>query len=83
MTGVRFAAAARGPGALAARTGQTQLFIETPYRNLALSATSSTDIAQGNISFKPGGQPETVYRNPQQLFDTLFAIPFLSNLELL
>src|SRR5688572_15338962 len=46
---------------------------DTPYRNLALSATGSTDIAQGNISFKPGGQPETVYRNPQQLFDTLFA----------
>ncbi len=46
---------------------------DAPYRNLALSATGSTDIAQGNISFKPGGQPESVYRNPRQLFDTLFA----------
>lgn len=46
---------------------------DAPHRNLALSATSSTDIAQGNISFKPGGQPETVYRNPKQLFDTLFS----------
>jgi hypothetical protein len=46
---------------------------DAPFRNLALSATGSTDIAQGNISFKAGGQPETVYRNPKQLFDTLFA----------
>jgi len=47
---------------------------ETPYRNLALSATSSTDIAQGNISFKANGQVETVVRNPKQLFDTLFGM---------
>ncbi len=47
---------------------------ETPYRNLALSATSSTDIAQGNISFKADGQVETVVRNPKQLFDTLFGM---------
>lgn len=47
---------------------------ETPFRNLALSATSSTDIAQGNISFKPGGQVETVVRNPRQLFDNLFGM---------
>lgn len=45
---------------------------ETPYRNLALSATSSNDVAQGILSFKAGGQPETITRNPRQLFDTLF-----------
>ncbi len=44
----------------------------TPYRNLALAATGSTDIGQGNISFRAGGQVETVNRNPKQLFDTLF-----------
>jgi hypothetical protein len=45
---------------------------DTPYRNLALSATPSTDIAQGNISFRTGGQVETVVRNPKALFDMLF-----------
>jgi hypothetical protein len=45
---------------------------ETPYRNLALSATPSNDVAQGILSFKAGGQPETITRNPRQLFDTLF-----------
>jgi hypothetical protein len=45
---------------------------EAPFRNLALSATGSTDIAQGNISFREGGQPETAVRNPGQLFTTLF-----------
>ncbi|MFZ5893679.1 MAG: DUF1552 domain-containing protein [Myxococcota bacterium] len=44
----------------------------TPYRNLALAATGSTDIGQGNISFRAGGQVETVTRTPKQLFDTLF-----------
>lgn len=44
----------------------------TPYRNLALAATPSTDISQGNISFRESGQVETVTRNPKQLFDTLF-----------
>ncbi|HEX6767141.1 MAG TPA: DUF1552 domain-containing protein [Polyangiaceae bacterium] len=44
----------------------------TPYRNFALSATTSNDISQGNISFKAGAQPETNVRNPRQLFDTLF-----------
>lgn len=47
---------------------------EAPFRNLALSATSSTDIAQGNISFRPGGQVETVVRNPSQLFTNLFGM---------
>jgi len=47
---------------------------ETPYRNLALSATTSSDIAQGNISFKAGGQVETVVRKPDQLFNTLFGM---------
>lgn len=45
---------------------------ETAFRNLALSATPSTDIAQGNISFKSGGQPDTPIRSPGQLFTTLF-----------
>jgi hypothetical protein len=45
---------------------------DTPYRNLALSATDSTDIAQGNISFRAGGQAETVVRSPKALFDSLF-----------
>lgn len=45
---------------------------ETPYRNLALSSTPSTDIGQGNISFRAAGQVATVTRNPRQLFDTLF-----------
>jgi hypothetical protein len=49
-----------------------QLKGQTPYRNFALAATSSTDIGQGNISFRAGGQVETVIRNPKQLFDTLF-----------
>jgi hypothetical protein len=43
-----------------------------PYRNLALSATSSTDIGQGNISFRTGGQVSSVTRNPRDLFNTLF-----------
>lgn len=49
-----------------------QLQSTTPYRNLALASTGSTDIGQGNISFRKGGQVETVTRNPKQLFDTLF-----------
>ena len=49
-----------------------QIQAGTPYRNLALSATGSTDIIQGNISFRAGGQAETVVRNPKQLFDNLF-----------
>lgn len=47
---------------------------ETPFRNLALSATPSSDIAQGNISFKADGQVETVIRNPRQLFANLFGM---------
>jgi hypothetical protein len=43
-----------------------------PYRNFALSATGSTDIGQGNISFREGGQVESVVRDPRRLFDTLF-----------
>jgi hypothetical protein len=43
-----------------------------PYRNLALSATPSTDIGQGNISFRTGGQVASVVRNPRDLFNTLF-----------
>ncbi len=45
---------------------------DRPYRNLALAATGSTDIGQGHISFRAGGQAETVVRSPRQLFDTLF-----------
>jgi hypothetical protein len=44
---------------------------ETPFRNLALAATPSTDIAQGNISFRTGGQVESVTRDPKKLFDKL------------
>jgi hypothetical protein len=44
----------------------------TPYRNLALSATPSTDLKQGNISFRTGGQVSSVTRNPRDLFTTLF-----------
>jgi hypothetical protein len=44
----------------------------SPYRNLALSATSSTDIGQGNISFRSGGQVASVTRNPRDLYTTLF-----------
>jgi len=43
-----------------------------PYRNLALSATPSTDIIQGNISFRASGQVASVTRNPRDLFNTLF-----------
>ena len=49
-----------------------QLQGTTPYRNLALSATPSTDIGQGNISFRTGGQVASVTRNPRDLFNTLF-----------
>jgi hypothetical protein len=49
-----------------------QLKAGTPYRNLALAATGSTDIGQGHISFRAGGQAETVIRTPKQLFDMLF-----------
>ena len=45
---------------------------ETPYRNLALAATPSTDIGQGNISFRADGQVESVIRDPRQAFQTLF-----------
>jgi hypothetical protein len=45
---------------------------EAPYRNLALSATTSNDVSQGTLSFKPGGTPESIVRNPRALFDTLF-----------
>ena len=43
-----------------------------PYRNLALSATPSTDIGQGHISFRANAQTESVVRDPKQLFNTLF-----------
>jgi hypothetical protein len=45
---------------------------ETPFRNLALSATTNNEIAQSTLSFKTGGTPESIVRNPRQLFDTLF-----------
>lgn len=43
-----------------------------PFRNLALSATPSTDIGQGYISFRANGQTESVVRDPKQLWNTLF-----------
>jgi hypothetical protein len=45
----------------------------SPYRSLALSATGSTDIAQGHISWRAAGQVSTVERNPARLFDQLFS----------
>jgi hypothetical protein len=44
----------------------------TPYRSLALAATPSTDLHQGNISFRAAGQASSVTRNPRDLFNTLF-----------
>jgi hypothetical protein len=46
---------------------------QTPYRTLAMAATTDTDIAQGHISFRKDGQAETIERNPQKLFQTLFS----------
>jgi hypothetical protein len=46
---------------------------EAPYRTLTVAATGSTDIGQGHISFRANGQAEAVERNPQKLFQTLFA----------
>jgi hypothetical protein len=43
-----------------------------PYKNLALSATTSTDLKQGNISFGTNGQVGSVTRQPRDLFNTLF-----------
>ncbi len=45
----------------------------TPYRSLTLSPTGDTEITQGFISFRDGGQPEDVFRSPAQVFDTLFS----------
>src|SRR5690606_22040046 len=46
---------------------------DTPYRNLALSATGSTDVYQGVISFRDNGQAASTERDPRQLFRNLFA----------
>lgn len=46
---------------------------ETPYRNLALSATPSTDIVQGHISFREDGQAASTERQPSKLFQQLFS----------
>lgn len=46
---------------------------DTPYRNLALSASSDQDIVQGNISFRQNGQAASTIRSPRQLFQDLFA----------
>lgn len=46
---------------------------DTPYRNLALSATGSTDVYQGVISFRENGQAVSTERDPRQLFRDLFA----------
>lgn len=43
-----------------------------PYRNLAMSASTESDIIQNNISFRTGGQVSSVERNPRNLFNTLF-----------
>ncbi len=44
----------------------------TPYKSLTFSATTDTEITQGFLSFRAGGQAEDVFRNPKQIFDTLF-----------
>lgn len=46
---------------------------QSPYRNLALSATDDQDIGQGHISFRGAEQAASVIRRPQQLFETLFS----------
>jgi hypothetical protein len=50
-----------------------QIAGDTPYRTLTLSATPSTDIAQGNISWRAAGQVETVDRDPTRVFERLFS----------
>lgn len=52
---------------LAARIAGT-----TAYQSLTFSATNDTEITQGFLSFKDGGQTGDVLRSPQQIFDTLF-----------
>jgi hypothetical protein len=44
----------------------------TPFKSLTFSATTDTEITQGFLSFRTGGQTEAVFRNPKQIFDTLF-----------
>jgi hypothetical protein len=46
---------------------------ETPYRSLTLYATGDTAITQGFLSFRENGQTESVYRDPAEVFDMLFA----------
>jgi hypothetical protein len=50
----------------------THIAGNTPFRTLTLSATPSTDIAQGHISWRGAGQVETVDRDPAKLFTRLF-----------
>lgn len=45
---------------------------ETPHRSLTFSATTDTEITQGFLSFRDGGQAEDVFRDPAKIFDTLF-----------
>lgn len=47
--------------------------MDTPFRNLALSATGSSDIYQGHISFREGGVAASTHRDPQKLFQEVFA----------
>lgn len=44
----------------------------TAYRNLNFSATNDTEITQGFLSFRDGGQSDDVLRSPAAIFDTLF-----------
>jgi hypothetical protein len=46
---------------------------ETPYRSLTSSATGDSAITQGFLSFRENGQSEAVFRNPTDLFDTVFS----------
>lgn len=46
---------------------------DTPFRNLALSATDDSGVGQGHISFRENGQVASTHRDPRQLFQELFA----------
>lgn len=49
----------------------SRIAADTPFKQVALSATSSTDVTQGHITFDANG-PVTPIRNPSEAFDTLF-----------
>jgi hypothetical protein len=46
---------------------------DTPFRSITFSATGDTAVTQGFLSFREGGQPESVYRSARDAYATLFA----------